>query len=272
MAKNNYWSERIAKSQIAITDKSIADIEKQLVKYYSSTMRQIIADFESVYIKILENKTEGQEITPADLYKLDKYWKMQAQAADELKKLGEKEEALFSKEFETNWYNIYNSIGINKSEETFSTIDKKAVQQMINTIWVADGKSWSERIWDNNAQLLETLNEGLLHVLTSGKTTKYLKRELQERFNVSFGRADALVRTELAHIQTQAAQKRYEDGGVKMVQVWADEDERRCDECGKLHQKLFPIGGKMPVPVHPRCRCCIIPVIDTGLFSSKNKA
>mgnify|MGYP003295850755 CR=1 FL=1 len=41
-----------------------------------------------------------------------------------------------------------------------------------------------------------------------------------------------------------------------------DADERTCDVCGKLEGKRFPINGKMPVPAHPRCRCCIIPVVD----------
>jgi hypothetical protein len=46
------------------------------------------------------------------------------------------------------------------------------------------------------------------------------------------------------------------------VQVWADKDERRCEVCGKLHQKTFSIYEPMPVPAHPRCRCCIVPVVD----------
>ena len=81
-------------------------------------------------------------------------------------------------------------------------------------------------------------------------------------FKVSYSRADSLIRTEMAHIQTQAAAQRYKDAGLKQFEVWADEDERRCDVCGKLHQKRFFIGeqSKMP-PFHPLCRCCVIPVI-----------
>lgn len=67
----------------------------------------------------------------------------------------------------------------------------------------------------------------------------------------------------MAHIQTQAARKRYKDAGITEVEVWADKDERQCDVCGKLHQKRFPIHGAMPIPAHPRCRCTIIPVVET---------
>ena len=136
------------------------------------------------------------------------------------------------------------------------------IQEMINQIWCADGKSWSERIWENAERLAETLNEQLIHCVATGKKTTDLKNLLQERFGVSYSRADALVRTEIAHIQTQAAQKRYEDYGIQEVEIWADEDERRCEVCGELHRKKYPMGAQVPIPAHPRCRCCIIPVVD----------
>ena len=79
---------------------------------------------------------------------------------------------------------------------------------------------------------------------------------------MSYSRADALVRTEVAHIQTQAARQRYEDSGIEKVQVWADKDERRCEVCGKLHEKVYPVSAAIPIPAHPRCRCCIIPLVE----------
>lgn len=230
-------------------------------KYYAKTMENVIGEFEATYNKLLATVEAGREPTSADLYKLDKYWAMQAQARVELEKLGAKQIALLSKKFELNWFEIYHSISLQDSR-AFNTVDRAAVQQMINQIWCADGKSWSSRIWSNTEKLLEELNEGLLHIVASGKTNRDLKNLLQERFGVSYGRADALVRTEVAHIQTQAAQKRYEDYGIKQFEVWADEDERRCDVCGKLHEKRFFINEAIPVPAHPRCRCCIIPVVE----------
>ena len=84
---------------------------------------------------------------------------------------------------------------------------------------------------------------------------------LRERFNVSYSRADALVRTELAHVQTEAAKQRYKDYGLDEVEIWADPDERTCPVCEKLHKKVYPVGANVPIPAHPRCRCCIVPVI-----------
>lgn len=256
-----YWQDRMANAQTKISNKSIRAIETQMRKYYASTMKKVIKDFEATYDKLLATVDDGREPTPADLYKLDKYWELQAQARRELERLGARQIALLSKEFELNWFEIYHSISLPGSP-SFNTIDKQAVQQMINQIWVADGKSWSQRIWQNNNALLETLNDGLIHIVGSGKKNTELKKILQERFNVSYSRADALVRTEVAHIQTQAAKQRYEDYGVQEVEIWADADERRCEVCGELHQKKYPVGASVPIPAHPRCRCCIVPVVE----------
>ena len=257
----NYWQTRMAKSQDRLTAKRVKDVEKQIAKYYASSMNNCIDSFIAVYAKILEQVEEGKPITPAHLYKLDSYWKMQASLREELEKLGNKQVALLSKQFEAEFIEIYNAIAI-PSQEAFSTVSKEMVTQMVNQIWVADGKSWSQRVWTNTEELAQTLNDELVYCVATGKKTSELKNLLQERFNVSYGRADALVRTELAHIQTQAAQQRYKDYGIEQVEVFVDEDERTCPECAKHEGERYDINARMPVPFHPRCRCCMVPVVE----------
>lgn len=257
----SYWKDRMANSQTKLTNKSIRQIEKQMKKYYGTAMNHVINDFEATYNRLLAATEEGRQPTPADLYKLDKYWQAQAQMRQELQKLGERQIVALSKTFEANFFEIYYSIGI-PGLEAFNTVDTVMVQQLINHIWVADGKSWSQRIWENTEKLAATLNEELISCVATGKKTRDLKNMLQERFSVSYGQADALVRTELAHIQTQAAKQRYTDYGIQQVQIWADNDERRCEICGKLHEKKYPVGAHVPIPAHPRCRCCVVPVVE----------
>lgn len=258
-----YWADRLARAQEAITKKNTKQIEKQLAKYYSSAMSKVISDFESTYNKLLATIEEGKEPTPADLYKLDKYWKMQGQLRQEVEKLGRKQIAAMSKIFELNFFEVYHSLNI-ESLKTFTTIDKNAIQQMINSIWVADGKTFSQRVWDNTSRLIETLNEGLLHTVVTGKKTSELKKVLQERFNISYRRADTLVRTELCHIQTQAAQQRYKDYGIQYVEVLVDPDARTCEKCKALIGKKFRIDETPPLPVHPNERCSLVAVIETN--------
>lgn len=257
----NYWQERMANAQNAISTKTTKQIEKQLRKYYAAAAKRTIEDFESTYNKLLAQKAEGKDITQADLYRLDKYWEAQGQLRQRLQKLGEKKISLLTKYFELNFFDIYHSIAI-PGLKTFNTIDNKIVNQLINSVWVADGRTFSQRVWNNIDRLVETLNEQLVYTVVTGKKTTELKNLLQERFNISYRRADTLVRTELAHIQTEAAKKRYEDYGIQYIEVLVDADDRTCDECKALIGKKFPIHAAPPLPIHPNDRCAIIPVID----------
>lgn len=259
MAKN-YWEDRMSQAQTRITEKNRRQIDRQLRKYYRSLAEQVISDYEAVLNKVLSTVEQGKQITPADLYKLDKYWQMQQQLRVQLNKLGEREVALLTKMFELNFFDSYYSINV-QGLEAFNTIDNAAVQQLLQQVWCADGKSWSERVWQNTTALADTLNEELVHCVVTGKPASHLRKLLRERFNVSYSRADALVRTELAHIQTEAAKQRYKDYGLDEVEIWADPDERTCPVCEKLHKKVYPVGARVPIPAHPRCRCCLIPVI-----------
>jgi SPP1 gp7 family putative phage head morphogenesis protein len=257
----SYWAKRIAKNQEQIQDKTIKSINYQLQRYYGRAAERVIRDFESVYDKIMRDIDNDKQPTPADLYKLDKYWEAQAQMRRELQKLGDKEIQMLSKAFETNFFEVYYSIAL-PGTATFNSIDKEVVQQLINSVWVADGKQWSQRVWDNTERLAQTLNEELIHIVATGKKNSDLKQILQERFNVSYHRAETLVRTEVAHIQTEAAKKRYEDYGIQFVEVLVDEDDRTCKLCKALKGKKFPTSATPPLPVHPNERCCLIPVIN----------
>ena len=269
----SYWVSRQEKANKARADKAIADIEKQLKKYYSNAMRRVIADFEATYNKLLDTVADGRDPTPADLYKLDQYWKMQAQLKNEMQKLGDKEIALLSKEFENEWIDIYKSIHL-PSDSAFSTFSADGAKQMINSTWLADGKTFSQRVWGNTERLVETLNEELVHCVITGKKPTELRELLQERFNVSYNRADTLVKTEVAHIETAAAAQRYQDYGLDKYEfLGRDEHDIGC-ACKKLDGQVFFYSemraGVNAPPIHPNCRCAIIPVIDDEIIMEEN--
>jgi SPP1 gp7 family putative phage head morphogenesis protein len=255
-----YWARRNLLAQYNKTSKSIQEIEEQLIKYYGKAQEKIIGQFIEIYEKVLSNIEEGKTPTAADLYKLDTYWQGQTQLRDMLKELGNKEAEMLSKAFTSQYVDVYEAIAL-PGVETFSTMDLTIAHEIINQVWCADGKSWSERIWDNTAELAQTLEHELTQCLVTGKKTTELKKTLQEKFNVSYHRADTLVRTEMAHIQNEAAKKRYLDNGITEFEIWAPKDERQCEHCGTLHRKRYPSGAALPVPAHPNCRCSVLPVI-----------
>ena len=258
---NSYWNDRQQASLRKITNKSQKEIDKKLKSYYRQLSQQIIGEYENLYNELLVKKANGEEISPATLYNMEKYYSMNAQIRKSLTRRGNHMIAMMSKLFEIVYKNSYNAINI-KGLKAFNTLDEAAIQQVLNSVWCSDGLSWSKRIWNNMALLQQTLEEGLVECIVTGKKTTQLKQILQDRFNVSYSRANTLVRTEMAWVQNQACIARYKDFGITQIQVWADKDERRCDVCGKLHKKKYPVGAQVPIPAHTNCRCCIVPVIE----------
>ena len=137
---------------------------------------------------------------------------------------------------------------------------------MINSVWLADGKTFSQRVWGNIDKLTETLNDKLIECVVSGKKPTELKRMLMERFNVSYSQANTLVRTETANIQTEAAAQRYKDCGIEKYEFLGREEHDIGCKCKELNGKVFLLSEKKAgvnaPPMHPNCRCCIIPVIE----------
>lgn len=103
----NYWQKRLIKTQETLANKSVREIENQLLKYYARTLESAIYNFEQTYNKLQRTQLDGKEPTPADLYKLDKYWQLQAQIAKELRELGDKQIHLLSHDFELFYFDIY---------------------------------------------------------------------------------------------------------------------------------------------------------------------
>ena len=268
---NNYWIDRINKMQDRVRNKQEKEIEIQIKKYFQNAMNKVIEDFENTYNALLTKQSENKEVAIANLYKLDKYWKMQSQLKQELEKLGDKQAKLLSRRFEQTFFEVYNSLNILGDFE-FTRIDREGAIKLINAIWCADGLDYSQRIWKNTNKLINRLNDGLVHCVITGKKTSELKKTLREEFGVTYSQANRIVQTEMSHIQNTAARQRYSDMGVKEFQVWAKKDERRCPICGNLHKKICSINENIPIPAHPRCRCTIIPVVDlTNLKTNKNK-
>ena len=252
----DYWLERMVEAQNEFTNMSIQQTEKAIKKQYRIALKGVMRDFVDTYEKVLK---AGDNPTPADLYKLDKYWQLQNTLSKILQELGDKEVKEYTLQFSRQYEGIWKIISL-PTDTAFGLADMPKAEQIINQIWCADGMSWSQRVWKNTEMLKQELNDKLVECMLAGRKTTQLKQELIDVFGVSYNRANTLVRTEMAHIQTQTAQARYKDYGIQEVEVLAE--DAGCKHCQALDGQKFSIMGQMPIPAHPNCRCCIVPVID----------
>ena len=111
-----------------------------------------------------------------------------------------------------------------------------------------------------------------------------LKKRLKLYFNET-KRSEMISRTEVSRASGEATSTIYKETGAVGKQWITARDERVCQFCGPMNNKIIPInknfwnkGGKMigdsggtlkfkfesvkQFPLHPQCRCDLIPVFD----------
>ena len=71
----------------------------------------------------------------------------------------------------------------------------------MKSVWLADGKHWSDRVWNNMAKLQNMVENGLIECVVTGRSKSELVKDLKAEFGVGFNQADRIVRTELSFIQ-----------------------------------------------------------------------
>ena len=272
---SNYWADRQEDELNKVSRKTEAEINAQLDKYYVSAFKQVLKDFEAVYNALMAQVAAGEQVTVAKLYALDRYWQMQGRLRNLCESLGNKEVALLSKKFEEQWEEIYQTAAL-PSDDMFTFVSESNAKQMIKTTWLADGKTFSDRVWKSTEDLVATLNDDFVHlVITGGDTSKVIKKlETMVKDDISKARSKArtLVNTEINHIQTEAAAQRYKDSGLDQYMYLGrekHEKELHC-ECKKLDGKIFSFSekvvGKNYPPMHPNCRCRIKPIMKDDIL------
>ncbi|MBQ6018906.1 MAG: minor capsid protein [Clostridia bacterium] len=144
--------------------------------------------------------------------------------------------------------------------------DVRRIDRVLGTPWSSDGKEFSERVWNNRAQLIGSMNTHLTQSIIRGEDPQKAINAIAKDMDVSKRRAGTLVMTESAAIATAAQRDCYKDLDVEEFEYVCTLDEVTCPVCGAMDGKHFPmskyeIGVNVP-PMHPNCRCATAPYFD----------
>ena len=95
-----------------------------------------------------------------------------------------------------------------------------------------------------------------------GETVSQITKRIKDVTPMAKRKAVTIARTETLAAGNAAAKRRYTDAGVEKVEWVAAYDDSVCDECESKHGNVYPIGDAPDLPVHPNCRCTLIPYIE----------
>lgn len=160
-------------------------------------------------------------------------------------------------------YEIQKGIGIGWD---ITAVNETKLDALLSKPWTTDGKTFSDRLWSNQQQLVQSitkhLTQGLLRGDSHAKITEALKKDL----GTTRYQAGRLVRTETTYMNAVAAKECYKDLGVDSVEIIATLDTHTCETCQPMDGKIIPRSqfepGVTVPPFHPNCRCTTAPAID----------
>lgn len=155
--------------------------------------------------------------------------------------------------------------GVVKLEGDFFDVDLDQ-DKLLTKPWGQDYLTWLERLEEDfeyyEAKLFSNIKTAMIREFEIGDVIDELDNLIG-----SFGKTEqALGITESTTINSFARKEIMKAKGAKKYRFYAREDERTCEHCGALHGKVFPIAqfevGVTASPIHPRCRCWEVPIIN----------
>lgn len=121
--------------------------------------------------------------------------------------------------------------------------------------------------WQIDTDTREDIKDLVGQALEEGWSNDTLASALQEDAAFSDARAENIARTETARADVQGSLVGYKNSGVVDRKQWLTAPDC-CDLCQELDGEIvgleeqFPKGGGDGAPLHPQCRCDVLPVLS----------
>jgi phage protein len=305
---NNYWTKRFEEEekQRNISNKAYA---KEIEKQYKIAENKIKNDIEKWYIRIADNNqislADAKKLLTKDELKEFKWtlaeytqkaksgaWKkelenasarvhiqrleaLQLQVQNSIETLRNKENEMLEdyliKNYEDTYYHSLYEIskGLNL-KTSFATLDKNKINQAISKPWLSDGKTFSDRIWQDKEQLINTLRTKITQSFITGSTldeavediSKFVSNKIKNKEYV----ARRLLETESAAYASKAQIEAFKSIDVEKYEIVTTLDLHTSEICQEMDGKVFNISdqeiGVTVPPFHSHCRTVIAPYFD----------
>ena len=251
-----YWNRREVTRRNKIINTSIAVSERELKKMYRDIAKDVIAQMENALLKMKEGKSVSHIFSYRD------YYETLQEIERKLKDLGDREYKIINKGMTDTYKDIQKEVSKTSSIPFRSSkMNSQRINDVINATWCGDGKNWSQRIWEHQAELGAKLSKGLLDMMEAGITPQNLQKDLMKTFNASFGQTARIIRTEYVHVANESTINRYKDAGIQKYRFVCSPGA--CEICQESADKIFSVEDtEFLPPLHPNCRCTTLAVFD----------
>lgn len=257
-AKNNNVSMTEARRQLST--KELKEFRWDVNEYIKYGRENAI---DPKWMKELENASARVHINRLEALKIRTQQAAEAAFGNELDVLDAMARKVYTEDYYHSIFEMHKGFGVGWN---IGQVDERKLNQLISKPWAADGKNFSQRIWNHRDQLVNELHTQMTQNCILGKHPKVLIDSISKKFNTTKGQAGRLVMTEQAFFHSAAQKDAFKELDVEEFEVVATLDGSTSDICQDMDGKHFPMSqyepGVTAPPFHVWCRTVTAPYFE----------
>lgn len=259
---NSYWEERL----LRFNNEVLKDMEKrseELINAYKKAFNENLTnEISEIYNEYADN---NGEISYTKILKYNRLKKINEKFKNIALELGANEIEFLKDNFPEIIKKSYEEVGI-MLEVSFETISKDIIDYVVNYPW--SGKDYKSTVWDNKELLIKNLKQIVTKGIINGDSINKMLAALKKVMEQEAWKCRRIIRTETMHMINAGHYERYKKAGIKQLKYVATHDyysdgkPRYCESCMGNDGKIYEIDNAPMLPLHPNCRCTLIPIVD----------
>lgn len=271
-AKNNGITMAEARKQLSAAElKELQWDVQEYIKYgQQNAMNQ-------QWMKELENASARFHINRLEALKLRTQQSLEVAFGNELDSLDGMVKHLYQSGYYHTCFEVQKGFNIGWE---IGQIDERKLQKIISKPWAADGKTFSDRVWQSKTTMVNELHQQLTRTIIQGKAPdeaiRTLSKYVADKTKNAKYAAGRLVMTEQAFISSAAQKDAFNDLDVEEFEIVATLDSHTSEICQNMDGQHFPMKdfepGVTAPPFHVWCRSTTVPYFDDEWGRSGERA
>ena len=254
-AKNNQID--MAEARRLLNSSELKELKWDIQEYIK---RGKESEVSGKWVKELENASAKYHINRLEALKL----RTQQAAEVAYGNLLDSVDGMARRVFTENYYHSIFEIqkGLNIAW-TVGQLDANKLNLLISKPWAADGKNFSERIWQSKRQLINEVHQQLTRTCVLGKSPDDAINAISKKFKTSKSQAGRLIQTEQAYFHSVSQKEAFNKLDVQEYEIVATLDSHTSEICQEMDGQHFLMkdyqAGVTAPPFHVWCRSVTAP-------------
>lgn len=264
-AKNNNVTMTEARRQLSTTElKEFRWDVNEYIKYGREN------DLNQMWMKELENASARVHVSRLEALKIRTQHAAEVAFGNEVDCIDAMARKVFTEDYYHSIFEVQKGFNIGWE---IGQIDSRKLETLISKPWAADGKNFSDRIWQQRSQLVDELHTQLTRTCILGKAPDDAINAIAKKFNTTKNQAGRLVMTEQAYFHSVAQQEAFGELDVEEFEVVATLDNSTSEICQEMDGKHFPMKDYQPgvtaPPFHVWCRSVTVPYFEDNFTGER---